>query len=208
MFQRTFFPVILALLVLMNATSVRANDNQDAQSFIQDLSQKAIATVAAKNISDHDRTERFQRLFISAFDIPEIGKLVLGRQWRTATPAQQSQFLKEFETTQVLTWCQRFKEYNGEKLETLGTAKAGDSEWLVSSQILRPNAPPLHVQWRIHRIADGGLRIVDILPQGISMAQTYRQDYAGILQANEGNFDSLISTMKAKNETLSASPAP
>jgi phospholipid transport system substrate-binding protein len=206
MFQRVIVSLFVASFALFGATQARAADDQEARTFIEGLAQKAITTVAAQNISDADRKAQFQRLFISAFDIPEIGEFVLSRHWKTATPAQQKDFLVVFEDMQVLTWSQRFKHYDGVKLETEGAKMESEGVWLVDSQIVRPQGPPTPVQWRIRRAADGSMRIIDIIAEGVSMALTYRDEYAAALQSNSGNIDALLTSMRAKNVLL-AGPA-
>lgn len=195
--------LFLSLFLLFSAQAAMAASDQEAQSFIQDLAQKAITTVLVQNISDEERNQRFRQVFVASFDIPDIGKFVLARYWRTATPQQQSAFLKEFEDAQVLTWSQRFKSYHGVKLETLGVSQDGEGVWLVDSQILRPQGAPLPVQWHVHQTADG-LRITDIRPEGVSMVMTYRDDYTNLLNANGKSIDGLLSAMRGKNAQLSA----
>lgn len=206
MHRRAILSMALAVFLTLGASTTRADTAQDVQHFIQDLAQKAITTVAAGNISDAERRQNFRRLFVSAFDIPGIGKFVLARYWRTATPAQQKKFLKEFEDMQVLVWSLRFKGYHGETLETLGATKGQSGEWQVNSRILRPNAPPLSVQWRVHQADDGTLRIVDIIPENASMALTQREEFAETLQQNGGNVEALLSRMRARNGQLAETP--
>lgn len=202
--SRALTALLLAIFLCgAGAAAPAVGASEDPQKFIQGLAQKAITTVAAQNVSDGERSQRFRHLFVSAFDIPEIGKFVLGRHWRAASPAQQSQFLKEFEDMQVFTWSRRFKDYHGEHLQTLGARKENEG-WLVDSQIVRPQGSPIPVQWRVRQESDGALRIVDIVPEGVSMALTQRQDFAGALQSNGGNVDALLASMRAKNQQLAA----
>jgi len=200
MFKRVFVPTLAALFVLFGATAAKAATSREAQDFIQDLSLKAIATVAVPNISDSERSERFGRLFVSAFDIPEIGESVVGRRWRTATPAQQAEFLKAFQDTQVLTWGRRFKDYDGVKLETGAATLEGGAVWLIGSTIIPPHGDPTAMQWRVHQAANGSLRVIDIAVAGASMVLTYRDDYAAVLQSNGGNIDALVVSMRAKDK--------
>jgi phospholipid transport system substrate-binding protein len=200
MLPRVLMSMLAALFLTMSPGAASAAGDQDAQAFIQDLAERTIATVAVRNISDAERDETFRRLFISAFDIPEIGKFVLSRQWRLITPAKQEEFLKEFENTQVVSWGRRFKTYNGVRLETLGGRDEGDSAWLVDSRIIRPEASPVSVQWRVHRNAGGRLCITDIIVAGASMILTHRDDYAAALRGNGGSIDALLVTMRLRNE--------
>ena len=198
--------VILAVLLVLDAGTAWPASAEDAQHFIQDLAEKAISTVAAGNISDEDRRQNFRRLFVSAFDIHEIGKCVLSRYWHTATPAQQREFLKQFEDMQVLVWSERFKGYHGETLQILGATAASAGVWDVNSHIIRPDAPPLPVRWRVEEATDGTLRIIDIIPENVSMALTQRQDFTNVLRQNGGNLEVLLSSMQAKNRQLKSAP--
>jgi phospholipid transport system substrate-binding protein len=198
--------IAFLVLFLLFASRVWAASEQDAQIFIRDLAQKAIDTVAAQNISDTERSDRFRRLFVSAFDIPEIGRFVLSRYWRAANSDQRKEFLKEFEDMQVLTWSKRFKDYHGERLEIVGASMQNDNTWLVDSEVVRPQSKPIPVQWRVRQSSNGGLKVVDIIPENVSMALTQRQDYASAMQSNGGSIDNLLVSMRDKNDQLAAAP--
>jgi phospholipid transport system substrate-binding protein len=207
MIRRSFLKAVLALGVTARFIGpVRADDGDGARKFIQDLAQTAIATVANKQLSDQQRRDRFRQLFVSTFDLPEISRFVLSRYWRTATPEQQQQFVKLFEETMVLIWSQRFKDYSGESLAIQGAGPDRENGWQVDSQVIRPQGPPVPVQWRVKQLPNGGYRIVDIVAEGTSMALTYRQDYAGAMQQNGRQMDALLNSMRGKIEQLKAGP--
>lgn len=206
MFRRTFLAAALSVGLLISnafAPAARAESSaDDARQFIVGLADKAIVTVADHTISEKERDERFRTLFVSSFDIPEIGRFVLGRNWRTATPDQQQQFLKLFEEMTVLTWAGRFKEYSGESLEATSAARDGEHGWFVDSRILRTQRQPVQVQWRLRETPEG-LRIVDIIVEGVSMAITYRSDYSSALQGS-GGIDGLLQTMRTHIDQMRA----
>jgi phospholipid transport system substrate-binding protein len=190
---------------LFAAMPARAEHSpEEAQAFIQNLAQQAISTVAERQISDAERNDRFRKLFVSAFDLPEISRFVLARYWRTATPEQQQEFVKLFEDMQVLNWAQRFKDYKGENLQVSASAKDGDKGFIVDSQLARPNATPLPVQWKVHTAEDGKIRVTDIVVEGVSMAITQRSDFNSLLQANGGKFDELLKALRTKVDQLRA----
>lgn len=169
----------------------------DAKSFIQGLAQQAINTVTAP-MSEDERIRRFRTLFVSAFDLPEISRFVLGRYWRAASPEQQQQFLVLFEQLTVLTWAKRFKDYKGEQLEVTGVAKDGERGVFVESRINRvTGGQPIPVAWRL-RQPDGGYKIIDIVIEGVSMAITNRSEYNSVIQAQGGSMDGLLETMRNK----------
>ena len=69
---------------------------------------------------------------------------------------------------------------------------------------MRDQGAPISVQWHVHQGDGGGFRIGDIVVEGVSMAVTYRSDYAAAMQANGGRIDSLLSSMRTKIDQLKA----
>lgn len=204
MLRRTLIKAAFGLALAAFLLPAGARAEGDAGTFIQKLADTAIATVTDKQLAEEERDNRFRQLFVTNFDLPAIGKFVLARYWRTATPDQQQEFLKLFEDQVVLTWARRFKDYSGEKLSIAGTSKEDEHTWLVDSQILREKGPPVPVQWRVHDAPDGTFRVTDIIVEGVSMAITQRQDYSSTMQSIGGKIDVLLSSMRTKIDQLKA----
>ena len=199
----TMFMAASAATLVSGATNARADESADARAFIQTLADKALVLVNSKTISDTDRTQGFKTLFVASFDIPDIGRFVLGRHWKTATAQQQAEFLKSFEDYTVLTWSTRFKDYSGVQFQIEGASPVEDGFVLVDSKILRSQGDPLEVGWRAHKV-DGAWRITDILIENVSMALTQRQDFAASIQSSGGTVESLLDTMHKKIDELRA----
>ena len=200
---RAFAAVTLAVAVLLSAPASAQKSSDDAKSFIQDLAQQAITTVANRNLSDKDRTDNCRRLFVASFDLPQISQFVLGRYWKNATPEQQQDFIKQFQELQVLNWTQRFKDYKGENLAVTSATK-DERGFTVDSQLNHPPAQPLPVQWKIHQGDDGKLLVTDIVVEGVSMAITQRSDYGAMLQGNGGKIDALVNALRTRNDQMRA----
>lgn len=204
-------PQTLAVLLVASSTLLAApagaadKSPDDAKAFIQNLAQQAISTVAQRNLADSERNDRFRRLFVASFDLPQISQFVLARYWRTATPDQQQEFIKEFQEMQVLNWAQRFKDYKGENLQVTNAGKDGDKGFVVDSLLNHPPAQPMPVQWKVHQAEDGQLKITDIVVEGVSMAITQRSDYNSMLQGNGGKVDALLTALRTKVDQMRAS---
>ena len=196
--------VLVAGIGVGAARADDAADAADAQNFIRAMADKALVLVNDKTISDKERVERFRTLFIASFDIPEIGKFVLGRHWKTATPEQQQDFIKSFEDFTVLTWSTRFKDYSGVSFDLEGASPAGDGYYIVDLQIKRSQGEPLPLGWRVHKV-DGTWKVTDILVEGVSMALTQRQDFAAAMQSSGGKIEDLLAAMHKKIDQLKGS---
>ncbi|MDA8231478.1 MAG: ABC transporter substrate-binding protein [Magnetospirillum sp.] len=184
----------------------QAQDLAGARQFVSNLSTGAIRVMTGKGISDTERTRQFRQLFIGAVDMPVVGKLVLGRYWRVATPEQRSQFLAVFEDILVYTWATRFKNTAGTvRLQIRGTAPGSGQGVQVDSAIERQNREPIPVIWHL-RPTGGGWRIVDLDVSGTSMIVTYRDEYASYIVGHGGSVAALLDALRRKVAQLSQAP--
>jgi phospholipid transport system substrate-binding protein len=199
--------VTAVFLIIGDPAPAAAQTEQEARAFMERLADKAISSIAGAKLSETERLARFRELFSSSFDLPEIGKFVLGRHWRNATEQQRTEFLKLFEEYTVLTWARRFKEYSGETLKISNVTKEGDSGVLVETRIERAQGGnPIPVNWRLRK-PDGEFKVVDIVVEGVSLAITNRSDMTAVVQSNGGQIDGLLNALRQKVTQLRANVA-
>ncbi|EPY03277.1 phospholipid-binding protein MlaC [Magnetospirillum fulvum] len=175
--------------------------------FVNRLADTAMQTMVGKGVPDSERAARFRTLFTTEVDLAEIGRRVLGRYWRSATPEQQQDFLRLFEDIVVLTWSTRFKDYGGDLRHTvIGLVDDGERGLTVTSRVERDRQQPITLQWRLKR-TEGGFRVVDLIVEGSSMAVTYQSEYASVIRANGDRIDGLLSALRNKVADLQSSSA-
>jgi len=194
--------ILSALVVLvLTAPAVSANDDAwrtDPTAFINHFAQVGITDILNADIPADQKTERFRVLFADAFDIPAVSRFVLARSWRRADETQRDEFVQLFEDVIVYTWSRRFGEYQGQTIEVRGTTPDGDTGVVVESAIVDGSGQSIGVQWRL-REREAGLKIVDVVIEGVSMAITYRQDYASVIRQN-GGLAGLMSELRKQVE--------
>lgn len=197
---RTIAFALLAVLGIAGAAPrpAAAQDTaKDAGAFVQSLGDQAIQIITDKSLDAGAREQRFHQMFVDSFDVPGIGRFVLGRYWRTATDAQKAEFLKLFEDMIVKTYTSRFGEYKGEQF-TVTSARAEGDGALVQTTVGQPNGrPPVKVEWRVLH-PDGKFRIVDVVIEGVSMSVTQQQEFGSVIQRNGGQIDGLLATMRER----------
>ena len=202
--RRTLILSVLAAgLFLASPVSAFAETMQSAKDFVTTLSQQTIDTLTGKEIPDSQRVGQFRQIFIGSVDMPMIGKMVLARHWRNATPEQQQEFLKLFEDVVVLTWSNRFKDAAGKvKLETVDARPDVDQGIQVESRILRDKQDPVALIWKLRQTADGGFRVIDLIAEGTSMVFTYREEYSSVINQRGGKIEGLLEELKKLVERL------
>jgi phospholipid transport system substrate-binding protein len=168
---------------------------QDAQSFVQTLGQQAIQ-VLGPQVPEAQRVARFRELFRNDFDLAGIGQFVLGRYWRVATPQEQQEFLGLFHEYLVRAYSARLGQYSGEQFQVLNARPYG-AQAVVSSQILRQNGAPVHVDWYL--VDSGGRFLIsDVYVGGVSMKVTQRDEFAAVIQRSGGRVAGLLAELRQK----------
>jgi len=204
MFSR-FVMLAAVVLALLSARPADADTVDSAKQFVADRSARAITAMTGAGMPESERREQFRVLFVEAVDLPAVGKFVLGRFWRVATPAQRHEFLALFEDVLVYSWANRFSNTAGGVRLQINDAMPDAGQGVrVESVIIREKQDPVPLVWRL-RPADGGWRVIDLIAEGASMVATYRDDYASVIAQGGGSVDVLIDALRRKVAQLSAS---
>lgn len=201
-------PLLLAMTMLLMlpgyAFASGKNLDSPAAAFVQKLGDKALTSLTAHELSKAERSRRVRTLLRENFDIPTIGRFVLGGHWREATDKQRAEYTSLFENMIVETYTRRFAEYSGQSFKVLGTApSSGGGDTIVTSQIMQKDGPPVDVDWRV-REKGGSAKIVDVLVDKISMSVTQRDDFDGVIQAGGGKIEALLDTLRKRQSDSGA----
>jgi len=189
--------------VMPGPAFAQAQPSQAAADFVQSLGDRAIATLADQSASKSEIMETFRTLLNQNFDVRTIGAFVLGRYWRTADDQQKAEYLDLFQQMIVNVYAERFSQYAGETFKVTGSRPEGERDVVVSSQVLRPNGPPVNVAWRV-RQRDSGFKIVDVIVENVSMSVTQRSEFASVIESNGGQFNALLDALRQRIQTARA----
>jgi phospholipid transport system substrate-binding protein len=194
-FWAQFFGVFLAVAIITAPAQLPAAD--DAVGFISDLGRRTVQILAAK-APENEREAKIRAIFEEGFDIPTISRFVLGGCWRTASEAQRQDFVALFEAYVIHAYAVRFNDYGGEQLKVTAARAEDPDSSIVQSIITRPSgAPPIKVDWRVNKTPKG-LKLTDVVVEGVSMAVTQRQEFASVIQRNGGQIDALLKLLRER----------
>jgi len=187
---------LAALLAGAVASPARAAGAQAPTDFVRAFGDRAVAVLSDGDLDARGREAALRQLLKENFDVPIIGRFVLGRYWRSASEAQRTDFAVLFEETIVSTYARQLGRYAGETLAVEGVRQSDAKGALVGSRILRKSGPPIAVDWRLLRRGDDW-RIVDVVVEGVSMALTQRAEYAAVIRSS-GGVAGLIDRLRIK----------
>ena len=183
--KKNLFAAVFAAAAFLSGTVRAEVDAQGAQKFVEKVTSDGIEQIINANVSQAEKDKRFEKLFNSALDLDFIGKFVLGRNWRTATPAQRKAFIQVYRELNVKTWSKRFDEFKGKAFVFTGTTPSS-------------SAGQVYVDSTVNMGEGKSFKIVDIVIENVSLAITARNEYSGFIKNNPGGVDALIKDLQNK----------
>jgi phospholipid transport system substrate-binding protein len=211
-FVASWLPAAAAAAALGNAllaapgTSWAQADIGRASAFIQATGQELVGAINDPRLGPAARRDRVAAVLRRAVDVEGVGRFILGRWWRQATPAEQQEYMRLFEETLIRNLSARFGEYQGVRFSLGRTQQRTEDDVLVNTVIERPNTAPFALDWRVGDVA-GQPRIVDVIAEGTSLRLTQRSEYSSVIQRNGGQVSALLAAMRQQIQQLAAREA-
>jgi phospholipid transport system substrate-binding protein len=133
-------------------------------------------------------------------DFRRMTMLAAGKSWRQASEEQQGALVREFRTLLVRTYSNALGTYQGQRLEVDPlTMDPGATEVTVKNRYITPGQPPIPVDYRMRKSADGW-KAYDIVVDGVSLVTTYRPTFDE--EIRRSGVDGLIQKLAQKNQGL------
>jgi len=154
-----------------------------------------------KDIQAGDQKKIFalaEEKILPNFDFDRVCRMVLGKNWRSATPEQQAAFQKEFRTLLLRTYATALGKYKDQVIEYKPMrAEAGAKKVSVKTQILQPGGQPISVDYSLVK-AENGWKVYDIVIESVSLVTNYRSQFSSEIRQN--GLDSLNKKLADKNK--------
>ena len=164
-----------------------------AAAFI-DKTGKDLTAVVNGSAGTADKTAQLQQIVDRDVDVDAVARFCLGRYWRSASPAQQQQYLQLFRQVLVKNITSKLGDYQGVTF-AVGRTSPRDGAVAVATVVTRPGTAAANVEWVVSS-ASGSPRIVDVVAEGTSLRLTQRSDYASYLAHNNNNLQALLDAMR------------
>ena len=148
--------------------------------------------------------ELVESTILPLFDFRHMAQLAVARDWRLASPEQQSTLIAEFRTLLVRTYSAALANYRDQAIEYKPLRMApGETEVTVKSTVRQPGAERMTIDYDMEKTA-AGWKVYDIKIGGISLITTYRSTFAETIR--DGGVDALIKSLSDKNRQADAAP--
>ena len=130
-------------------------------------------------------------------DVEGMSRSVLGRQaWNKANAAQKVQFSQAFTRLVIRTYSSPLAQYSDETIQFLPVRGSLNSRFMrVNSVIVRSEGQNIPLSYSLVN-KNGQWKIYDISVEGVSLLQSFRSQFAQVLQ--NSSIDEVIKQMQQK----------
>jgi phospholipid transport system substrate-binding protein len=190
---------VLLLLFLVPSAVLGAQPAPDAAL------RTATADVIAALKQDPGITDDPQRLtgliearVLPVFDFSLMTQFAVGKTWRHSTSAQQDRLTAEFRTMMVRSYAGMLATYRDHSITYKPIRYVpGDTDATVRSEVSKPGAKSLRVDYQVTRMAAGGWKVYDVKLDGVSVVTAHRPAFAAKIR--DAGMDGLIRTLAERN---------
>jgi len=186
---------IFILLLTLNLNAVYAK-SVEPDVFVQSTVNRASA-ILTKNISKEDKMNELKLIAKDTVDIRGIGLYTLGSFRKNLSENEKNEYSDLFENYFLKTFSSRLSEYTNPKIEVKDKKILNKNYTIVNSVLVGTSErPEVKIDWRIYtKNADNPL-IRDLIIEGLSLVRTQKEEFASILNSNNGDINSLFKVLK------------
>ena len=131
------------------------------------------------------------------FDFDRVCRMVLGKNWKSASPEQQALFQKEFRSLLLRTYATALGKYRDQVIEYRPMqTDASEKNVTVKTQIIQKGGQPIAVDYSLVK-GPTGWKVYDITIESVSLVTNYRSQFSSEIRQN--GLDSLNKKLADKN---------
>ena len=189
-------PVIALALSLCCLVGSPVEATESPTTVVRQTTDAVLAVLANQNLTTPEKHQQIEEIAYAHFDFPTLSRLVLGRNWKGLSPAQQAEFLGEFKQHLANTYGKGIDNYRNERIVIAGDRAEVDGDWIVKTKVVGSEGTDFEVDYRL-RQTDGEWRAIDVIIEGVSLVANYRSQFQEIA-SNQGAA-ALIQLLHEKN---------
>ena len=164
--------------------------------FVQSTVNRA-SSLLSNDISKEEKIEELKKIAQETVDIKGIGFYTLGPIRKTLNNDQKKEYLKLFNNYFLKSFSSRLAEYTNPEIDVYGKDILNEKYTIVKSLLKgTKDRPEVKIDWRIYTNDPENPLIRDLIIEGLSLARTQKEEFASILNSNDGNIEALLKSLK------------
>ena len=168
----------------------------DPKQFIQEIVDEAKKILVATNTKEF-KTEKLSEIALNTVDIKGIAYYSLGSYRKKLNDEQLDEYLVLFEKYFLKSFASRLTDYSDPKIDVLSTEVLNPKYTIVKSLLLATDKKPeVNIEWRVYTKNPDKPLIRDLIIEGLSLARTQKEEFASVIESNNGDVTKLFITLK------------
>ena len=164
--------------------------------FVQSTVNRA-SQILSKNISKEEKINELKLIAKETVDIKAVGFYSLGAKRNELNDKEKKQYLDLFESYFLKSFSSRLAEYTNPEIDVQEKEVLSKNYTMVKSVLIATSErPEVKINWRVYTKNQDNPLIRDLIIEGLSLARTQKEEFASILNSNEGDINALFKTLK------------
>lgn len=189
--------LLVLVLGLFLSTSLFAIKEDKIQSVMQEKVENVLNILQEKEKTKKEKTDKIFSIMDEVFDYNVMSQISLGSQWKEISNEQKSEFVKAFETKLKNSYIDKLDLYTDEKIEFGSIEKLNPKRIKLLTYIIGKDEK-YEVEYKFYQNSQNDWLIYDVSIIGVSIMQTYRQQFSGFLK--EKSFNDLLVSLNTTSK--------
>ncbi|WP_418185423.1 ABC transporter substrate-binding protein [Aliarcobacter vitoriensis] len=183
----------IALIITIISSNAFALKKDDIQEEMSKKIDSVLVVLKNKDLNFEDKKTEIINIVDDAFDFELMAKIALGKDaWESIDEQKQDAFVKVFEEKLKKSYSEKLELYNDQKVKIISLEPYNKTRLQLKTQLVGKDGN-YDVNYNFYE-KDKEWYIYDIDLVGVSIIQTYRQQFAGLLK--EKSFDEMFEQFK------------
>jgi phospholipid transport system substrate-binding protein len=193
MISNKFLVLIFSLLIL--SKSLFAIEESKIKDVMQEKIDNVISILQQKDKTLKERTDKIFSIMDALFDYNVMSQIALGKDWKNLSSEEKAEFTKLFETKLKNSYIDKLDLYTNQKIEIDGVDKLNPKRIRLITHLIGKDEK-YEIEYKFYKNSNDDWLIYDVNIIGVSIMQTYRQQFAGYLKNK--SFKDLLLTLNTK----------
>lgn len=197
--------IVVVLLMMTMSSQLLAIDDRQPEQIVEETSTTVLNLINEKNDQLREDPAQINALIndvvIPIMDLNSMGKLILGKYWKTASEAQREGFVTEFKDMLIRTYAKSIVDFGHAKINILPARDQGESKYYtVQSELdVGSGKAPLQVAYIFRKNKQVEWKVFDLAVDGLSLVKNFRTSFSQ--EIKETSLDALIERLASTNKT-------
>jgi len=191
--KKNFFIIIFLIFAF---TQKSFGYSSDPKQFITEIVNEAKKILVNTNTKEF-KSIKLSEMALKTVDIKGVAYYSIGNYKKLLKDGQLEEYLTLFEKYFLKSFTSRLTDYSDPKINVLSTEVVNEKYTIVKSVLLATDKrPEVKIEWRVYTKNPDKPLIRDLIIEGLSLARTQKEEFASVIETNNGDINKLFITLK------------